>query len=134
MISRPIITPAKHSKSFIKTLYHNVFVISKVTTSARNGPKTIPAISQPRIAGSFSFEINLPHIKATQIIAKMRRSYNHNNCTNLSMTASGSSRALQSFSNEPSTMIRIVFMFSSEVLSSKDVEIIFHRASFCSVV
>ena len=75
MISRPIITPAKHSRNFMKILYHKALVMSRVTTSARYGPKTIPAISQPRIAGSFNFETSLPQIKATQVIAKMRRNH-----------------------------------------------------------
>lgn len=38
-ISRPIITPAKHSNSFIIILYHTASVISIVTTSARYGPE-----------------------------------------------------------------------------------------------
>ena len=57
----------------MKILYHKALVMSRVTTSARYGPKTIPAISQPRIAGSFNYETSLPQIKSTQVIAKMRR-------------------------------------------------------------
>ena len=72
-ISRPIITPAKHSKNLIKTLYHKAFVMSEVTTPARYGPNTIPAINQPRIDGSLTFDTSFPQTKATQIIAKTRR-------------------------------------------------------------
>lgn len=72
-ISRPIITPAKHSNSFIIILYHTASVISIVTTSARYGPNTMPAISQPRIAGNFSFDASFPQITAAHSIAKIRR-------------------------------------------------------------
>ena len=46
-------------------------VESKLTTSARYGPKAMPAISQPRIEGSFNFVIILPQVWATHIIAKI---------------------------------------------------------------
>jgi hypothetical protein len=73
MISRPIMTPAKHSKIFINILYHKASVICKVTISARYGPKTIPVISQPRMAGSLSFDISFPQMTAVQRIAKIRK-------------------------------------------------------------
>lgn len=72
-ISLPIITPAKHSNIFTNTSYHKELVISSVTIPTRYGPKTIPVISHPRMAGSLIFEISFPTIIAMQMIPKTRK-------------------------------------------------------------
>jgi hypothetical protein len=71
--SVPIIRPATHSKR-CSTLPNQA--ASSVCWSSRFsawGPSTIPAISQPRMTGIFSFEASLPAPKARTMTAKSRR-------------------------------------------------------------
>ena len=68
-ISLPIITPARHSKTFTVILYHCASMISAVTTCTRYGPNTTPVTSQPRMAGSLTLAASFPTTVAIQMIA-----------------------------------------------------------------
>ena len=68
MSSVPIIRPTVHSSKLSVTSYQPDSIRCALRSPAAWGPKIIPAISQPRMAGSFSFEISLPANKAAAMV------------------------------------------------------------------
>ena len=70
--SVPIIRPNVHSRILSATLNHVDSNTELFNRSSACGPMIMPAISQPRIEGSFNLEMSLPAAKAIRIDAKSR--------------------------------------------------------------
>ena len=72
IISVPIIRPNTHSSRLSLTLNQGASRIDASRRFSACGPIAMPAISQPRIDGSFSLEISLPATKAMAMEATSR--------------------------------------------------------------
>ena len=66
--SVPINKPTAHSRTCIKVLYQLASSKVSLTIDRACGPKIIPVISQPRIAGSLNLDTNFPIKKAIIIV------------------------------------------------------------------
>lgn len=80
MSSVPIIKPNKHSKTLSSTPNHGASSTDSLKRPTACGPMIIPAISQPRIDGSFSRATSLPAANAIIIAAK-----SHSTSVNISI-------------------------------------------------
>ena len=72
--SVPIISPTTHSSRLSTVLNQAASSRASPSRPSAWGPIIIPAISQPRIAGSFSLDISLPATTATAMASSRRNS------------------------------------------------------------